>query len=197
MGTFLSQTVHCGRCCWCIAGFVQPTCGWVRPPPLREALHVQRLEVLQRIEAWEKWPFRRRHFSNVFCEMKIMIFWFKFHRNLLPKVHLIINTHWFWRWLGNEQATSHDLNKWCLLTHIFTSLHYCDVIMGVNASQITSLTIVYSTVYSDVDQRKHQSSASLAIVWGIHWGPVNSPHKWPVTRKMFPFDDVIMWLRPC
>ena len=70
---------------------------------------------------------------------------------------------------------------------------YCgDVIMGAIASQITSLTIVYSTVYSDADQRKHQSSASLAFVWGIHWGPLNSPHKWPVTRKMLPFDDVIM-----
>ena len=64
--------------------------------------------------------------------------------------------------------------------------------MGTVASQITSLTIVYSTVYSDADQRKHQSSASLAFVRGIHRGPVNSPHKWPVTRKMFPFDDVIM-----
>ena len=64
--------------------------------------------------------------------------------------------------------------------------------MGAMAYQITSLTIVYSTVYSDADQRKHQSSAALAIVRGIHWGPVNPPHKWPVTRKMFPFDDVIM-----
>ena len=65
--------------------------------------------------------------------------------------------------------------------------------MGTMASQITSLTIiVYSTVYSDADQRKHQSSASLAFVRGIHLGPVNSPRKWPVTRKMFPFDDVIM-----
>ena len=70
--------------------------------------------------------------------------------------------------------------------------HYCDVIMDTMASQITSLTIVYLTVYSDADQRIHQSSASLAFVWGIHRGPVNSPHKWPVTRKMFPFDDVIM-----
>ena len=59
--------------------------------------------------------------------------------------------------------------------------------MGAMASQITSLTIVYSTVYSGADQSKHQSSASLAFVWGIHRGPVNSPHKWPVTRKMFPF----------
>ena len=60
------------------------------------------------------------------------------------------------------------------------------------ASQITSLTNVYSTVYSGADQRKHQSSASLAFVRGIHRGPVNSLHKWPVTRKMFPFDDIIM-----
>ena len=70
--------------------------------------------------------------------------------------------------------------------------HYDDVLMGAIASQITSLTFVYSTVYSDADQRKHQRSASLAFVRGIHRGPVNSPHKWPVTRKMFPFDDVIM-----
>ena len=49
-----------------------------------------------------------------------------------------------------------------------TLTHYCDVIMGVMASQITSLAIVYSTVYSDVDQRKHQRSASLAFVQGIH-----------------------------
>ena len=70
--------------------------------------------------------------------------------------------------------------------------HYDDVIMGAMASQITSFTIVYSTVYSGTDQRKHQSSASLAFLRGIHRGPVNSPHKWPVTRKMFPFDDAIM-----
>ena len=64
--------------------------------------------------------------------------------------------------------------------------------MGAMASQITSLTIVYSTVYSGADQRKHQSSPSPAFVRRIHRGPVNSPHKWPVTRKMFLFDDVIM-----
>ena len=65
--------------------------------------------------------------------------------------------------------------------------------MSAMASQSTRLTIVYSTVYSDADQRKHQSSASLAFVRGIHRGPVNSPHKGPVLRKMFPFDDVIMF----
>ena len=71
-------------------------------------------------------------------------------------------------------------------------IHYCDVIMGAMASQITSLTIVYSIVHSGADQRKHQSSASLAFVWGIHRWPMNSPHKGPITQKMFPFDDVIM-----
>ena len=84
----------------------------------------------------------------------------------------------------------------CLSPNVITdpmlSSHYNDVIMGAIAFQITSLTIVYSIVYSDADQRKHQSSASLAFVRGIHRGPMNSPHKWPVTRKMFPFDDVIM-----
>ena len=70
--------------------------------------------------------------------------------------------------------------------------HYNYVIMGAMASQITSLTIVYSTVYLGADQRKHQNSASLAFVWGILRWPVNSPHKGPVTRKMFILDDVIM-----
>ena len=64
--------------------------------------------------------------------------------------------------------------------------------MGTMASQITSVSIVYSTVYSGADQRKSQSSASLAFVWGIHRWPLNFPHKRPVTQKMFPFDDVIM-----
>ena len=83
--------------------------------------------------------------------------------------------------LGYTMSGTHQLTK-----------HYDDLIMGAMASQIISLTIVYSTVYWDADQRKHQSSASLAYVCGIHRGPVNSPHKWPVLRKMFPFHDVIM-----
>ena len=62
-------------------------------------------------------------------------------------------------------------------------MHYNDVIMEAIAYQITSLTIVYSIVYSDADQRKHQSSASLAFVWGIHRGPVNSPHKCQLRGK--------------
>ena len=73
-------------------------------------------------------------------------------------------------------------------------MHYCDVIMGAMVSQITSPTIFYSTIHSGADQRKHQSSTSLAFERGINCWPVNSPHKWPVTRKMFPFDEVIMEL---
>ena len=72
------------------------------------------------------------------------------------------------------------------------STHNSDIIKGAMASQITSLTIVYSAVYSGADQRKSQSSASLAFVRRIHLWPGNSQHNGPVTRKMFPFDDVIM-----
>ena len=86
----------------------------------------------------------------------------------------------------------YDSNKTRSLCRISFCLHHNDVIMGAMASQITCLVTVYSAVYSGADQRKHQSSASLAFVREIHRGPVNSPHKWPVTRKMFQFDDVIM-----
>ena len=70
--------------------------------------------------------------------------------------------------------------------------HYTDVIMRSMASQINGVSIVFSTVCLGADQRKHQSSAALAFVRGIHWWAVNSPHKGPVTRKKVPFDDVIM-----
>ena len=70
--------------------------------------------------------------------------------------------------------------------------YYDDVMISAMASQIISFAIVYPSVYSGADQRKHQSSASLAFVRGIHRWPVNSPHKGPVTQKMFPFDDFIM-----
>ena len=79
---------------------------------------------------------------------------------------------WYWTLVyGNKADTSIS--------------HYNGVIMGAIASQITSLTIFNSTVYSDADQRKHQSSASLVFVWGVHRSTVNSQHKWPVTRKCF------------
>ena len=82
--------------------------------------------------------------------------------------------------------TTHANSKYRYFFCVYQQLfHYNDVIMSLTASQITSLMIVYSTVYSDTDQRKHQSSASLAFVRWIHRGPVNSPHKGPVTWKIF------------
>ena len=68
--------------------------------------------------------------------------------------------------------------------------YYWDVIMGAMSYKITSLTSVYSTVYTGADKINHQSFASLAIVLGIHRWPVNSPHKWPVTQK-----TVSIWWR--
>ena len=64
-------------------------------------------------------------------------------------------------------------------------LHYDDVKMTTTASQITNLTVVYSTVYSDADQRKYQSSASLAIVWGIHRSRWIPRTKGQLRRKCF------------
>ena len=81
---------------------------------------------------------------------------------------------------------------WVTIAGFISLVHYTDVIMTMIASQITSLTIVYSIVRSGADQRKHQSSASVAFVRGIHrdrWFPRTRP----VPPKMFPIDDVIMW----
>ena len=64
--------------------------------------------------------------------------------------------------------------------------------MGTIASQTTCVSIVCSTYCSGADERKHQSSTSLALVREIHWWPVNSLHKESVTRKLFPFDDAIL-----
>ena len=124
-----------------------------------------------------------------------------------------LSQHWFRKWFGavSQQAIlcghmatlGHDelINSHRVL-HTSPSrascvvsywIHYNDVIMSAMETQITSLTIVYSTVYSGADQRKHQSSASLAFVRGIHRWPVNSPHKGPLTRKMFPFNEVVKY----
>ena len=82
-------------------------------------------------------------------------------------------------WRLSSSAASEFKSDWKLLTIDLTSsrlweiswsdascnieTHYNDVIMGAMASQITSLNIIYATVYSGPDQRIYQSSASLAI----------------------------------
>ena len=98
----------------------------------------------------------------------------------------VFTTHCRILWDIAESWQAISLGSWrTLLGILHRYVHYSDVIMGAMASQITSLTIVYSTVNSGANQRKHQSSASLAFVQGIHRWPVNSPHKWQVTRKCF------------
>ena len=130
------------------------------------------------------------------------VVYFSFHTdtdlNLREHYHISFTACVFLR-CHHQRAMS----KWCgvlrsaTLSKLLLPYKYDDVIMGAMASLITSLTIVYWTVYSDTDQRKHQSSASLAFVWGFHRGPGNSPHNWPVTRKIFPFYNVIMsWSIP-
>ena len=69
-------------------------------------------------------------------------------------------------------------------------LHYNDVITTAMASQITDVSIVYSTVCSGADKINH-SSASLVFLG--NW-PVISLHKGPVTRRMFPFGDIVLTL---
>ena len=121
---------------------------------------------------------------------------------------LIQSLRLYYRWINcgykvpTGSAKYENINKflelemsWTVVNKMSKAMkihHYCDVIMCAMAFQITSLTIVYSIVHSGADQRKHQSSASLAFVQGIHPRSVNSLHKWPVTRKMFPLDNVIM-----
>ena len=98
-----------------------------------------------------------------------------------------------------ELHLSAQLRQYCIVKILsandgaaFYQSHYSDVIIKAMTSQITHVTIVYLTACADADQRKYQSSASLALVRWIHRWPVNSPHKGPVMRKMFPYDDVII-----
>ena len=83
-----------------------------------------------------------------------------------------------------------SIRKVLHLRGVYFVIHYSDVIMSVMTCQITSTRLFVNR--SGAHQRKYQSSASQAFVWGIHRSLVNSPHKWPVTQKMYPFDDVTM-----
>ena len=112
-----------------------------------------------------------------------------FSRISLKMTHLNLN----WNLPGTNEWNSSTVEMRYRLNSFGCSCNHCnDVITGTMATEITSLTIVYLTFHSGAGQRKHKISTSLAFVWGIHRWPVNSPHKCPVTRKMFPFDDVVM-----
>ena len=160
------------------------------------------------------WP--RTSFADalllIYCD-RLCISWYitNIHRRFTDVVrieikswsyHTLLITYGIPQWVGLKEIWLKEytiaINWYKHFSLLFSKKHSIrppplhGIIMSTMTYQITSLTTVYSTLYSGADQRKHQSSASLAHVLGIHWWPVNSPHKWPVTRKMFPFDDVIM-----
>ena len=100
---------------------------------------------------------------------------------------------WINGWVNNREAgdlrrcrAHYDVTVMEIFTHYghVTDLRKPNFNSEINIGHFSRL-IVYPTVYSDADQRKHQSSASLAFVRGIHRSPVNSPHGWPVTQKIF------------
>ena len=95
----------------------------------------------------------------------------------------IIYKHWF-QYPTIMQLLLHAYNE-----YVFNHTHYNGVIMRAMASQVAGASNVCFTVGSGADQRKHQRT----FVWGIHRSPVNSLHKGPITKKMFPFDDIIIW----
>ena len=117
-----------------------------------------------------------------FAESEMSSYWLNFR-------HMFSNGNFRWR--------MNFLRPCCLGAGVTNPLRWRHNGHDGVSSQITSITIIYSNVLSGADKRKHHSSASLAFVRGIHRWPVNSPHKWPVTRKMFPFDDVIMLFLCC
>ena len=88
--------------------------------------------------------------------------------------------------LASSTKKSWHQNTFCM--------YYSDVIMSAIASQIIDVSIVCSTVCSGADQRKHQSSVSLAFVRGIHRWPGDPPHERSITQEMFLCDDALMLL---
>ena len=160
----------------------------------------------QLIEAETKWPpFSKRHFKGIFFNENAWIS-IKISLTFVPWGPINNIQIMAWHRPGDKPLSESMMAS--LPTHLCVTRpqwvkdymvsagilahHYTDAIMGVMASQITSLANVYSAVYSSADQRKHQSSLSLAFVRAIHRWSVNSPHKWPVTWNAFPFGDVIM-----
>ena len=138
-----------------------------------------------KIEIFNSWIYRGKdRYGTLWSSMLLLIAW----HHKVARWDVYRHSKGYIKIWG---SISHYLHR-CIQCTLILALHYSGVMMSAIASQITSLMIVYSTVYSSADQRTHQNSASLAFVLGIHRWPVNSPHKGPVTRKMFPFDDVIM-----
>ena len=118
------------------------------------------------------------HIVKPLCEItRLMIA----PKHIMLASSFIIRQSTFLQWLFGLL----DMVLLAVLQHHCNSIHYSDVIMSVMASQITATRIDFSTIFSGVDQGKHQSSTSLAFVRGIHQWPVDSPYKGPVKWKIF------------
>ena len=135
------------------------------------------------------------HFINISFKQKItMVYTFLCTHIVTPSIMLFIGIILLLLCL---QFQSRDY-WWSILPIPCINPHYSDVLKSTMESQTAGGSIVYSSVCSGADQRKQQSSAALVFVRGIHRSPMNSPHKGPVTRKMFPLmtsscADAIAW----
>ena len=117
--------------------------------------------------------------------------------DVVEKVYLMYQ---FIQWFKSPDFYSELLDTFDITLRSFhhtnctSSMHYNDVIMSAMASQITSLTLVHSTVYSRCRLNKTLKLRVTGLCGGSHQSPMNCLHKGPVTRKMFPFHDVNMGL---
>ena len=140
----------------------------------------------------QKWgPIQKSHQLVVLDRKAINLSWWQstnglWHVNTNDWLALILSTVPFTNCGRRRNYIPFFCDACVISTHSRFSFDYSDIIISAMVSQIISLTI-----YSGTDERKAQSSASLAFVRGIHQWPVNSPYKGPVMR-LFPFDDVIM-----
>ena len=124
--------------------------------------------------------------NYIFLQKAIYILPYNSPPSIAIMVSILVNRHsnmFFYIWWGYSNQ---------LIAHRKKVLIHYNIKTSVMASKINGGSIVCSIVCSRVHQRKHQNSASLALVRAIHRWLVNSPHKGPATRKMFPFDDVTM-----
>ena len=145
-------------------------------------------------------------FIKIFCLYNHVKFWLfctpPHYRTWWLRWELGIVTRSYWKVVTVSSAHSSGRAEWILWKQV--EIFWSETLVAVDRLPLQWRHNGHDSIsnhqphdcllnrYSDADQRKHQSSASLAFVRGIHWGPVNSLHKWPVTRKMFLFYDVIM-----
>ena len=116
-------------------------------------------------------------------------------KNISMSKHHHVGNGWYYKWQDGTLIFLHIkeiylcLIDWNMESHSKIHWNHCNNVISAVASKITGVSIVCKTVSTGSDERKHQSSASMAFLRGIHRWPVKSPHKKPLTRKMFPFEE--------